>query len=355
MSRTDEREPRDVSAQAPTPEQEAAIGVAGRDVLLEAGAGTGKTGVMVERYCRLVCEQGVGADAILAFTFTERAAAELRHRIRAELGRRAALGSARAAAAVAAIGGAWVTTIHGFCSRLLAAHPVAAGIEPGFRVLDAPEATRAAREAFEQAIEEFLAEGGPAREETLAVFGLDGLRGMVLAAHAELRSRGEAEPRLPEPPPTDPEGANLAARGCGRGRPGRAGRGGPQARAARARGRAAAGARAAAGPGRAARAGAGEQSAGPAPLPRGDRGGDLAQRRRRAREARPTGTSPSCSSSSRPATRRPRSAAPGSTSRTCSCSRRGSWSGRRSARAIARASVTCWSTSSRTPTACSCG
>jgi ATP-dependent helicase/nuclease subunit A len=211
MSRSDEREAPAVSARTPTPEQEAAIGATGLDVLLEAGAGTGKTGVMVARYCRLVCEERVGADAILAFTFTERAAAELRQRIRAELGRRATLGSARAAEALAAIGGAWVTTIHGFCSRLLAAHPVAAGIEPGFRVLDAPEATRAAREAFEEAIEEFLAGGESAREETLAAFGLDGLRAMALAAHAELRSRGEAEPRLPEPPRPDPEGANLAA------------------------------------------------------------------------------------------------------------------------------------------------
>ena len=57
------------------------------------------------------------------------------------------------------LGGAWVTTIHGFCNRLLAAHPVAAGIDPRFRVLDAPEAERAAREAFDEALEEFLAAG----------------------------------------------------------------------------------------------------------------------------------------------------------------------------------------------------
>jgi len=200
-----------VSARKPTPEQAAAIEAAGRDLLLEAGAGTGKTGVMVDRYCRLVCEGGVAPDAILAFTFTDRAAAELRQRIRAELARRAELGSERAAEVLSAIGGAWVTTIHGFCSRLLGAHPVAAGVDPGFRVLDAAETARAAREAFEEAIEEFLAGGERAREETAAAFGLDGLRGMVVAAHAELRSRGEAEPRVPEPPASDPEAANRAA------------------------------------------------------------------------------------------------------------------------------------------------
>ena len=88
-----------MSERAPTPEQAAAIEIGGRDVLLEAGAGTGKTGVMVDRYCRLVCDEGVAPDAILAFTFTDKAAAELRQRIRAELARRAEAGSERAARA----------------------------------------------------------------------------------------------------------------------------------------------------------------------------------------------------------------------------------------------------------------
>ncbi len=200
-----------MSARVPTPEQAAAIGAGGRDVLLEAGAGTGKTGVMVDRYYRLACEEGVSPDAILAFTFTDRAAAELRQRIRAELARRAGEGSAPAAELLSAIGGAWVTTIHGFCGRLLSAHPVAAGIDPDFRVLDAPEAARAAREAFDEALAEFLADGDERREETVAAFDLDGLRAIVIAAHAELRSRGVAEPRLPEPPPPDPAAANRRA------------------------------------------------------------------------------------------------------------------------------------------------
>ncbi|HYG97355.1 MAG TPA: UvrD-helicase domain-containing protein [Solirubrobacterales bacterium] len=202
----------------PTPEQAAAIAVRGKDVLLEAGAGTGKTGVMVDRYCRLVCDSGLPPDAVLAFTFTDKAAAELRQRIRAELARRAERGSARAATVLAGIGGAWVTTIHGFCNRVLAAHPVAAGVDPGFRVLDAPEASRAAREAFDDALVEFLAGGDAAREETVAAYDLEGLRSMIAGIHAELRSRGVADPRLPEPPQPDPEAALRqaaeAARGC---------------------------------------------------------------------------------------------------------------------------------------------
>jgi ATP-dependent helicase/nuclease subunit A len=200
-----------MSRQAPTPEQAAAIEATGLDVLLEAGAGTGKTGVMVDRYCRLSCDEGIDPDAILAFTFTDKAATELRRRIRAELERRARKGEERARGLLPGIGGAWVTTIHGFCSRLLAGHPIAAGIDPGFRVLDTPEAERAAREAFEEALEAFLAGGGAAHEETVAAYEVDGLRSIVTGIHAELRSRGVAHPRLPAPPrPNVTEALRLA-------------------------------------------------------------------------------------------------------------------------------------------------
>jgi ATP-dependent helicase/nuclease subunit A len=192
-----------MSGRTPTNEQRAAIEATAAEVLVEAGAGTGKTGVMVDRYCRLVCEQDVPPDAILAFTFTEKAAAELRQRIRGEVERRAEAGSERARRLLPALGAAWITTIHGFCNRLLSAHPVAVGVDPRFRVLDAPETERAAVEAFDEALEEFLAGGDRDRERTVAAFDIGGLRGIVLGAHAELRSRGEAEPRLPEPPAPD--------------------------------------------------------------------------------------------------------------------------------------------------------
>ena len=192
-----------MSRRKPTPEQEAAIHAFGGDVLVEAGAGTGKTGVMVDRFCHLICEKGVLPGAILAITFTDRAATELQQRIAAELARRAEAGSERARELLGGIGGAWVMTIHGFCHRLLRGHPVAAGIDPRFRVLDASEAERAAREAFDEALEAFLTDGDEGREETVAAFEIDGLRTMITAAHSELRSRGDPEPRLPEPPQTN--------------------------------------------------------------------------------------------------------------------------------------------------------
>src|SRR5436190_9438577 len=199
---------------AQTPEQRRAIGARDRDVLLEAGAGTGKTRVLVERYCAAAEAEEDGVDAIVAFTFTERAAAELRHRIRTELGRRAeearGAGDAERAERLEGLARdgerAWISTIHGFCRRLLAAHPVAVGLDPRFRVLDEGEADRIATRAFEEALEGLLSNGDPARAELVAAMRVNDLRDLARTAHDELRSQGR-EPRLPEPPDPDPAGA----------------------------------------------------------------------------------------------------------------------------------------------------
>jgi ATP-dependent exoDNAse (exonuclease V) beta subunit len=193
-----------MSERTPTPEQAAGIEASEGVVLLEAGAGAGKTGVMVDRYCRLACEEDVPVEEILAITFTDKAASELRQRVRAELLTRADGGSAGARELLGRLGGAWITTIHGFCHRLISSHPVAAGLDPRFGVLDAAETERAAREAFDEALEEFLDAQGTSGEETVAAFGVDALRGMVVGAFEELRSRGFAEPRLAPPPRSDP-------------------------------------------------------------------------------------------------------------------------------------------------------
>ncbi len=193
----------------PTVAQRAAIEFRRRDVFTEAGAGSGKTGVLVERYCDCVTEDGVAPDAILAFTFTERAAAELRQRVRRRLMRRAHaaadgcdLERARDIARAAREGErAWITTIHGFCRRLLAAHPVAARMDPRFRVLDEAESSRLRERAFASALDEVVEAGGPAAARFAAGFSGPRLREMVIDAHERLRSQGVDPPRLPDPGP----------------------------------------------------------------------------------------------------------------------------------------------------------
>ena len=93
-------------------------------LFVEAGAGSGKTTCLVERFVNLV-EAGVDADRIAAITFTEKAAGELVDRIRNELQKRSAT-SARCRAALPALDGAAICTLHAFALRLLSEHPIEA-------------------------------------------------------------------------------------------------------------------------------------------------------------------------------------------------------------------------------------
>jgi ATP-dependent exoDNAse (exonuclease V) beta subunit len=168
---------------APNAEQLAAIDASGL-VFVSAGAGTGKTTVLVERFARAVCDRGLPMDSVLAITYTERAAGELRTRIRQRLAQAGRHDLARE------LDGAWISTIHGFCHRLLKAHPFEAGIDPGFRVLDENQARVLAGEAFETALEEFCAGDDPERIRLLATYGARGLRRMLTRVYETLRSAG---------------------------------------------------------------------------------------------------------------------------------------------------------------------
>ena len=106
-----------------------------RTIFLEAGAGSGKTSCLVDRFVALV-EDGVPADAIAAITFTEKAAGELVDRIRARLDERARARSERCRAALDVIDRAAIGTLHSFAQRVLTEHPIEAGLPPRISVLD---------------------------------------------------------------------------------------------------------------------------------------------------------------------------------------------------------------------------
>ena len=111
-------------------------------LFVDAGAGSGKTTMLVKRVERLVIDAGVPLRHIAVITFTEKAAAELRDRIRRGFARAAADtlldpdARQRAADAVDEVDGAAISTLHGFAQRLLTEHPVEAGLPPRIEVLD---------------------------------------------------------------------------------------------------------------------------------------------------------------------------------------------------------------------------
>jgi ATP-dependent helicase/nuclease subunit A len=165
-------------------EQQSAAVEAPGEVFVSAGAGTGKTAVLVERVVRAVCERGLDVDSILVITYTRRAAGELRTRIRAALAERGRHDLARE------LDGAWISTIHGFCARLLRAYPLAAGLDPRFRELDEAQAAVLRSEAFGEALAEFCGGDDPQRLELLATYGSGRLRRMLTSVYETLRAAG---------------------------------------------------------------------------------------------------------------------------------------------------------------------
>ncbi|HEY1450637.1 MAG TPA: UvrD-helicase domain-containing protein [Solirubrobacteraceae bacterium] len=176
-----------------TDEQEQATARRSEPLLVSAAAGSGKTSVLVERFVRAVREDGVAPARILAITFTERAAGELRERVRARL---LQLGERQAARDTEA---AFVGTFHGFCARLLRAHPLDVELDPDFVVLEESSSGRLRNRAFETALRELLAEPRSELTDLLAAYSVERVRTMVEQVYLELRSRGQHRPRLPPP------------------------------------------------------------------------------------------------------------------------------------------------------------
>jgi ATP-dependent DNA helicase UvrD/PcrA len=143
------------------PEQRAAAAVTAGPLLVVAGPGTGKTRTLTHRLAHLVAEAGVAPERCLAVTFTRRAAAEMRERLAALLGR-------RADAIV-------VTTFHGLGAAIVREHQAALGLPGDFRVADAARCAELAAAAWGRPAREaaqLLAELGRRRREPIEAAGL---------------------------------------------------------------------------------------------------------------------------------------------------------------------------------------
>jgi ATP-dependent exoDNAse (exonuclease V) beta subunit len=138
---------------SPKPDQEARDAIANAlddTLVVEAAAGTGKTTELVKRIVRILADGKTKVQNIVAVTFTEKAAGELKLRLREALdvARQQAGSSETLNAALAGLEEAPVSTIHGFCAELLRERPVEARVDPLFAVLTEPQAERLFDEAF---------------------------------------------------------------------------------------------------------------------------------------------------------------------------------------------------------------
>ena len=150
-----------------------------------ASAGTGKTRKLVDVYLELL-ERGMDPGRIVAVTFTERAAAEMRDRIRTALANR----QGRWTAAISSLAAAPISTIHGFCGILLRQHGIVLGIDPSFSVLDEQQSLDLAREAARETIRQEIRSGNEDAENLFRDFGLNELVDTLVSAGDWLNSLG---------------------------------------------------------------------------------------------------------------------------------------------------------------------
>jgi ATP-dependent helicase/nuclease subunit A len=177
--------------------------------LVEAAAGSGKTTLLLGRIVQLVRTGRARLSEIAAVTFTEKAAAELRLRLRGEL-ERAGLHEALRDLELARIG-----TIHAFAAALLRERPVEAGVDPGFTVADPLTARLLLDRVWESWLPEALSDpdaAEPARQAIERGVALERLRELALGL-VDQRDRlgGLPDPEaLPEPPAALDAGARAA-------------------------------------------------------------------------------------------------------------------------------------------------
>jgi len=177
-------------------DQRRAVERSGQNVCVVAGPGSGKTRVLTERFAWLVESKAVDPARILAITFTEKAATEIKSRL---ILRFSAQPTRREA-----IERAWVSTIHGFCARVLQENAISAGLAPDFTVLDQPAADRLAREAAEATLDAMYREQPEKMRRLLESLDLstqdDGrqpdLAGSLLIVYESMRLSGITE--IPE-------------------------------------------------------------------------------------------------------------------------------------------------------------
>lgn len=144
-----------------TEEQTAAIKSRGR-VIVSASAGSGKTFVMIEKLVNAACE-GADLDEVLAVTFTKKAAAQMKEKLRSAIIKRlenAGEERLRLKTQLSKISSANISTIHSFCARLLRTYFYALGIDAGFDIISADDAvacdlkSRALDNLFERCYEQ---------------------------------------------------------------------------------------------------------------------------------------------------------------------------------------------------------
>lgn len=165
-----------------------------RHISVSAGPGSGKTSVLIERYVHILKTSDISIDQIVAITFTNRAASEMRERLRRELDsliEKAALDEQRKwAQHKRRLDGAIITTIHGFCAGLLREFPIEAGLDPEFTLLDEHQTVMLEEAIVQQMVTEWITIGDQAVSALAAGIGRLKLASTLAAIYRSMRNQG---------------------------------------------------------------------------------------------------------------------------------------------------------------------
>ncbi len=136
------------------------------NLLVSASAGSGKTFVMIERLIRLVSEKRASVNQILAVTFTEAAASEMKEKLKAAFVKKINEGDDSLADELTEVASADVCTLHSFCAALLRRYFFAADVSPDFKIADEDDAKELKNESADEVFRELY---GKREEDFLAL------------------------------------------------------------------------------------------------------------------------------------------------------------------------------------------
>ena len=176
------------------PEQAQAVMHEKGNILVSASAGSGKTFTMIERAKRLILDKGVKVSELLAVTFTEAAAFDMKEKLKRALAEKAVgVDRDRVIKELSEIPTADISTLHSFCGRLIRQYFFAVGVAPDFKIIDETDAAIIRAECVDSVFKEFY-DGGDDGFYTLVDRHASGrsdgaLKELVLSAYSFISSK----------------------------------------------------------------------------------------------------------------------------------------------------------------------
>lgn len=165
-----------------TPQQKLSLAT-DKNIAVTAGAGTGKTKILIERYIHILLTESVNIKDVLAITFTDKAAAEMMERVSKRINElldsdSEDVNKAKLFQIKNRLNSAYISTIHAFCSKLLRENPIEAEIDPDFKIMNEFQNTLLQNDSITEVLE-IVNQNSDDWIEFFRFFGLNNINSML--------------------------------------------------------------------------------------------------------------------------------------------------------------------------------